>query len=556
MDSTAGVSDVPMPRGDVDTLRRLFVAAELLLSRRATRIDRVNVFPVPDGDTGTNLARTLRAAVQTGLSTPASEVGELASAVARGALLGASGNSGVILSQYLHGFAQGLASVDELDGAAFGQALKSAATAARAAVAQPVEGTILTAARKVAEATSACDGTLAGALDTAVRAAKRAVSQTTDELPKLREAGVVDAGALGLATILEGMLQGARGEEIAEDVGTPEDAPAISHLAEESFGYCTEFLLRGDRLDLLEIRARLTDLGDSLLVVGDETLVRVHLHTLTPGEAIDRVLNLGLIDAVKIDDMQRQSHALHPAEVAPESTAATGTTLAAPVGEAAGAIARTVVVSVAPGEGFGRLFRSLGVGAVVAHDSGRNLGAEDLLAAIGGATAEAAILLPNNPDLVTAAEQVVHLAECPVVVIPTRDAAQGVAASLAFRPDQSLEPNRRAMLDAVASIRTAEIIRAAKGARLGEHVVPEGDSLGMIAGQPSVAARDLLDTVVLLLEKLEASTAEVITLYVGAEESAESAALAEARVRVAFPAQQVDLVAGGQDHIPYILACE
>ena len=289
---------------------RMFIAAEKLLTVRAARINRLNVFPVPDGDTGSNLAQTLRAAVDAGLEAPTTDPGEFAAVVARGALLGARGNSGVILSQYLRGFAEGMAGVQGVDGPGLVQALSGASRAAYAAVPQPVEGTILTAARKVAEATSASTGSLQSVLETATSAAQLAVSQTPEELPILREAGVVDAGAFGLATILEGMLHGARGDAIVEEAGADEGPIAAIHLAEDTYGYCTQFLLRGDGLDSTEVRERLTDLGDSLLVVGDETVLRVHLHTLTPGEAIDRILKLGSVEAVRIDDMQRQNRAL------------------------------------------------------------------------------------------------------------------------------------------------------------------------------------------------------------------------------------------------------
>jgi len=556
MNASSGVSESPPPRGDVDMLRRLFVAAETLLTARAARIDRLNVFPVPDGDTGTNLVLSLRAGVQAGLASPTSAVGELAAVVARGTLLGARGNSGVILSQYLRGFAEGLEGCESLDGPALGHALAQASQAAYAAVPRPVEGTILTTARKIAEATAANDGTVPAVLDAATTAAQLAVSQTPEELPILREAGVVDAGALGLATILEGMLYGARGEPIVEEPDAGETAPAAVHLVEEIYGYCTQFLLRGDRLNSAEVRARLSDLGDSLLVVGDATLLRVHLHTFTPGEAIDRVLKVGNVESVRIDDMQSQNRALRTEESSDARAVGSGTTLAPARSEPDGVVARTALVAVAPGEGFARLFRSLGVGAVVEGGQGQNVSVRDLLAAIAASSAQATIVLPNNPNLHLAAEQAAKHAGRPVAVVSTRDPAQGVGAALAFQPHHPVEENHREMLEAMAAIRTAEVARAVRDARLGEIRVRDGDAIGMIYGEPVVATRDAADAVVFLLEKLLAGTSEVITLYYGADVSPESAAAVGERVRAAFPSQQVDLVDGGQPHYPYILACE
>ena len=550
------VSESPAPRGDAETLRRMFIAAEKLLTVRAARINRLNVFPVPDGDTGSNLAQTLRAAVDAGLEAPTTDPGELAAVVARGALLGARGNSGVILSQYLRGFAEGIAGVEGVDGPGLVQALSGAARAAYAAVPQPVEGTILTAARKVAEATSASTGSLQSVLETATSAAQLAVSQTPEELPILREAGVVDAGAFGLATILEGMLHGARGDAVVEEPDADEGpAPAI-HLAEATYGYCTQFLLRGTGLDSTEVRERLTDLGDSLLVVGDETLLRVHLHTLTPGEAIDRLLKLGSVEAVRIDDMQRQNRALRDVADHGVQTAGRGTAIATRKEDPEGRAVRTALVCVAPGDGFAQLFRSLGVGVVLVGGQSQNVSVQDLLAAIASAGAPSTLLLPNNPNLLMAAEQAAQHADRPVAVLPTRDPAQGVAAYLAFHSDRSIEENHRAMLEAMAAIRTAEVARAVRDARLGDILVHEGDALGMIYGEPVVATRDAVDSVVFLLEKLAAATSEVITLYYGAEVSAELAGAVGARVKMAFPAQQVELIAGGQPHYPYILACE
>jgi len=540
------------PRGDVETFRRLFVSAEALLTARAAQIDRLNVFPVPDGDTGTNLSLTLRAAVQSGLTASASGVGGLSATIARGALLGARGNSGVILSQYLRGFAEGLAGVETADSAAFRRALASAADAARAAVPQAVEGTILTVAREVATATASADGSLVSILNQATDAAHLAVSRTPEQLAVLRQAGVVDAGALGLATILEGMLRGARGEAIVAEANPATASPDL-HGGETTYGYCTQFLIHGEALNPAIIRERFADQGESLLVVGDATLVRVHLHTYTPGKAIDRAIAFGTIDAITIDDMQGQAGRLRGTE-SPGS--ATGTPIAPSKSGHPAEPAQTGLVVVSPGAGFGRLFQSLGAGALVTGGQSSNPSIGEILAAVRSVPADATILLPNNSNVLLAAQQAGDSADRPVVVVPTRDAAQGVAAALAFRADRTVEENQREMVEAMASIRTAKVTQAARDAQCGEIAVRAGDWLGLIYDEPVLATTSLVDAITGLLETLQARGAELITLYFGIDVSPDERDSLGAQLQTLYPDQQIDFVAGEQEHYPFILACE
>lgn len=517
-------------------LQHLFAGAAELLARNTRRINNLNVFPVPDGDTGTNMLLTFRAALSAVESAPSADVGSAAHAAARGALLGARGNSGVILSQYLQGLARGLEGHDAVDAMDLSEALQAASDAATAAVLQPVEGTILTVARDVARAarTSAIEGgDLTDVLRTATTEARHSVERTPEQLPILREAGVVDAGGAGLAALLDGMRLALTGEPFPE-VDADEGAPAALRVPQESYGYCTEFLVRGAELDLSRLRAILGELGDSLLVVGDTSLARVHLHSFQPGRAIDAALQHGAVEGVKIENMQDQNQRLH----------------------ASLPLAPAALVVVASGEGFAALFRSLGVSAIVPGGATLNPSAEELVRAIRAAPAEGAVLLPNNPNVFLAARQAQGLVDRPVAIVPSKNLAEGVAAALAFDPSQSPEANQIAMERAMASVRSAEVTIAVRDTRIDGRAVASGSLLGLVDERVQVVGSDFPSVVVQSLARLGAETVEIITLYVGADASPEITELVLERVSQEFPSQQVEKIPGGQPHYPYILACE
>ncbi len=519
--------------------RAILASAVHLLAGRVETINNLNVFPVPDGDTGTNLLLTLRAAVQATEDPNLVDVGSLAEALARGALMGARGNSGVILSQYLRGLARGLAGEPTIDGPVLARALVEASRAARAAVEQPVEGTILTVATDVA--TVAASAAAAGAsllevVDQAVAEARESVARTRDLLPVLRQANVVDAGGMGLFTILEGMALGLRGEDLPPPDEAVRSSPAAARLEPGRYGYCTEFLIRGARLEASVIRSQLAPLGDSLLVVGDGTILRVHLHTHAPGRAIDVALAHGGVEQIKIEDMQQQHR--HLRESAPDPTTASSALLA-----------------VVAGDGFGELYRSLGA-AIVPGGQTLNPSAEEILRVARQVPAPHCVILPNNPNVTLAAQQARALSDKPLSIVPTRNLAEGVAAALAFQPQKMGEENAVAMRRALADVRTGLVTVAVRDARVGHHEIRTGAVLGLVDDQIEVVGETLDAVVVQLLHLLGAAEAEVITLYVGEGVAADETARLQAHLQATWPGQHVELVLGGQPHYPYILACE
>jgi DAK2 domain fusion protein YloV len=519
--------------------RHLLDGAVQLLSRRSIAINNLNVFPVPDGDTGTNLLLTMRAAILAADEVASPLVGPVASALAHGALMGARGNSGVILSQYLRGFARGIGDAADVDGLLLASALSVAAQAARAAVTNPVEGTMLTVASDAAGAArdaAGHGGSVEDVLDAAVAEARASVQRTPDLLPILRQADVVDAGGMGLATLLEGMKLAARGEPLPEVEETV--APVAARLEEATYGYCTQFLVHGARIDVGRVREQLAPLGDSLLVVGDDDVVRVHVHTFQPGRAIDLALAHGAVDRITIDNMQEQNaHAREFAAPSSETKATCG----------------LVVVSV--GSGFRDLFRSLGA-TVVPGGQTLNPSAEDLLRALRSTAACEYVLLPNNPNVLMTAKQAETMFDKPVAVVATRNLAEGVVAAVSFQSGLAAEQNRSNMDRMLAGARTAEVTTAVRAANLDGHEIQPGALLGLVDERIVVVGQELTDVSLRLLEQLGADEFEVITLYAGQDLSSEAGSELQARLSESYARQQVDLIRGGQPHYQLILACE
>lgn len=519
-------------RGDGIRFREILIDAATLLERRVGLIDALNVFPVPDGDTGTNLVLTMRAAIEAARERESTSVGEIAAALARGALLGAHGNSGVILSQYLRGIARSLDGWCVLDAVAVARALDEGSTAARLAVDQPVEGTILTVAQDAARAASRVARFGASVGDVLLAAsdeAKESVARTRGSLPVLREADVVDAGALGLATILEGMALSSRGESLPSEPAETGWRPAALDVATDRYGYCTEFVIRGDGLDPDLIRGKLKTFGDSVLAVGDSATVRVHLHTFTPTQAIDFGSSVGLVDQIKVDDMQDQNRHLRAR------------------GCSEGAPTPCALLVAVDGEGFAALFRSLGA-EVVRGAAGPTAVADGIHRAIRETGAEQCVLLWNGPMRIPELRGALSargLTEQCVTIVSAGDPARGVAAALAFQSERCADENARAMERALAGVRTARI------AAVDGRVV-----VGQTDGEFEIVGDCLMDVTVEALNRLGASGCEVITLYPGSGVGDDDLNALLARVRDSFPGQQIDSLRGGPSHDLLCLSCE
>jgi uncharacterized protein len=524
-------------------IQAMFAIASAWLDLNAAALNAINVFPVPDGDTGSNMALTLGAAMAD-LHEDASAEAALAT-MAHGALMGARGNSGVILSQILRGLAHGAAGAARLDGPALAQAFRVAAETAERAVTNPIEGTILTTLRDVSRGLDAAcrpGVRLAELLQAAVEDAKASVARTPELLPVLREAGVVDAGALGLAMILEGCLWYLEGREPPPQVMSITPPPAERLMALEDqhrhlpgFGYCTEFIVDGRNVDVQGLRHGLRLLGDSVLIVGGDTLLRVHVHTEDPGAALSLGVRWGRLFKVKVEDMQAQHQAM----------------LAAVQRPAAGAVS---VVAIAAGVGLEQILRDYGA-TVVRGGQAMNPSTAEILAAIehGG---EAVIVLPNNKNIIWAAEQAAALATKQVRVLPTRSVPEGIAALLACRPDAALDENSTAMLAAGARVRTAALTRASRPATIGGMSMHPGQPLGLIDDELAVTGDTMSEAALAALERLLDDRSSVVTIYSGLETSPTDSASLAGEIQRRWPSLDVQALHGGQPLYDYLISVE
>jgi DAK2 domain fusion protein YloV len=536
------------PIATIDGLlfRRLCSDACALLHRHIAALNAINVFPVPDGDTGTNMHLTLRAGIDELASTDGTAVSDAARALAHGALMGARGNSGVIFSQVLRGLDSALAGREQADGAALTAGFSMAVDAAREAISQPKEGTILTVIRDVAEALDRERPESAEqALSTATTAAYASVERTPELLPVLKEAGVVDAGGLGLAIILEGLLRSLRGQPLDVDLA-PEGVVNQAWRAEGALhqsthgerGYCTEFIVSHPSAAANDARERLGALGTSLLVVGSDNLLRVHLHTEDPDSAIAYGRSLGDVSHVKVDNLEAQIERF-VADATPPPVAST-----------------IDVVAVAAGAGIEAAFRSVGVTHLVRGGQTMNPSAGEILAAIESCPAAEVVVLPNNNNIIAAAEQAAKESTKRVAVVPSRSLPQGVAAVLALNRDLSFEANTETMQRALASVRSAEVTRAVRATTLDGRAVAVGQAIGIVEGTLRVVADDLPAAARRCVDEMLWDEASLLTVYSGEDvRDADAEALVES-LRGQYASLEVELVRGGQPHYPYILSLE
>ncbi len=535
-------------------------AAGANLEQHAEAINALNVFPVPDGDTGKNMLLTMRAALAAIHAADAAGVigtGALAARLARGAMLGSRGNSGVILSQILRGFVRGLGDAATIDGDTLTTAFREAATTAYRAVQQPVEGTMLTVIRVAAEAAAeahGAGGALGAILDAALAGARRALARTPDLLPRLREAGVVDAGGQGIVILLEGVSLRAHGEALTASAGI--DAAGVSGQfadfldahSQEEVGYCTNVMIEprdGQPLDFATIRERLLALGESGVVVGDEELIKIHIHTEDPGAILTEAVRWGELGQIRIDNMTRQ--------VAMVNAGARATTASAP---ASSEPLGPQIVAVASGAGLVEVLRGLGAAGIVSGGQTMNPSTEELLRAVEALPGDEVILLPNNGNVILTARQVADLTAKRIVVVPTRSVPQGIAALAALNFDAPLAANVAAMTEAAEAIRSAEVTHAVRSATIDGVAVADGQTIGLIDGK-LVYAGDALDEVLFaLLARTAADTAELITLYRGADVSEEAGRAMVESLAMRYPDAAFELVAGGQPHYDYLMSVE
>jgi uncharacterized protein len=520
---------------ELETVRRLAHGALQALELSRERIDDLNVYPVPDGDTGTNLTLTARGVVEALDNSTATDRQAIAREATRAALMSARGNSGVILSQIVRGAADALAESDDL-----ARAVRGASDEAYAAVRKPVEGTMLTIIRELAEAAETAPPLEPVELFALlVERGDQAVARTREQLDVLREAGVVDAGGAGLVELVRGLAAAAAGEEPAPRLAP---APPLSldavHQEASRYRYCTTFVVKGDGLDAAALEPELERLGDSLLVVGDPTALKVHVHTDDPGAALSLGTRAGTIEGVEIADMHRQTEEREERLLA-----------ALP-----GGASRSAVVAVVAGDGNRRLFEGLGAERVVEGGQTMNPSTADLLDAIEATSAEEVVLLPNNPNVVMAAEQAARVAGKPVRVVPTESIPAGLAALVAFHNERSAEENATAMHEALSGLVTGEIAVASRDASADGVSVREGEFLALQDGTAVTAGADFDEVARTLVEHLLAEPRDLLTLLRGEGAPPLNGLLDELAER--YPELELDVHEGGQPHYPLLLSAE
>jgi len=541
-------SDASFTQCDGRTFKRLIQAGLVWLQRHQAAINALNVYPVPDGDTGTNMLLTMQAAYAEIKDSPGDNVGAMAQKVAKGALMGARGNSGVILSQIFRGLARSLDNEETFNAVQFAAALREAATTAYKGVIKPVEGTILTVARESAEAAvtaAASSGDLRYILDRVTSEARHSVTRTPSLLPVLAEAGVVDAGGQGLFIILEGMLRYMRGESVTVDsaLATAVDLRQLHPESEEGYGYDVQFIIHGENLDIEQIRRTIASMGDSALVVGDSEAVKVHVHAPQPGTPIAYGATLGSLSRVIIENMQEQYQEYIVGQT--RRPAINTETLS-----------KISTIAVASGQGLTKVFESLGASAVVPGGQTMNPSTEDILKAVEGVPGNDVIILPNNKNIVLTAEQAKSLSQKDVQVVPTITIPQGISALLALNYQADLATNARVMAEAAQGIQTAEITTAVRSVQINHMSVQQGEIIGMVNGELKVKGSSPSEAALAALGQMDTELYEIITLYYGQAITADEAEQMAAEITEQYPGQGIEVVDGGQLHYFYIISVE
>ena len=551
-------------------LKEMIIAGANLLEHNREAIDALNVFPVPDGDTGTNMSLTMKSTVKEIAAQDIADASRLANMAARGALKGARGNSGVILSQILRGFARGIEGCETVDAQQFAKALRSGADTAYKAVMKPKEGTILTVIRVIAEDAGRYvgkhPGNLPGLMDKVIRSGEAILAKTPEMLPALKQAGVVDSGGQGLLTVFKGWRAAFNGEKIEDtsanigEAATFEFEDDHDSLEEIKFKYCTEFIIQEmnegvTEDDINKFRTRLTRIGDCVVVVGDFSLVKVHVHTNEPGKALNYACELGEMVNLKIDNMaEERRERLRAAEEAQK--AAEQKRQEEESAQEAEPLKDYGMVAVSLGEGFSSIFSDLGVDHIVEGGQTMNPSIEDILDAVSGVGAKTVFVLPNNSNVILAASQAAELAEVDVVVLPTKNVAMGIGAVIAFNPEASVEENRETMTAAAEQVKTGQVTFAVRDTVFEDKEIKEGDIIGIHNGRIETVGQSIHDIALDLVGHVVEDGDSLITVYYGQDtEEADAQALGD-EVAAQFPDLDVEVQYGGQPLYYYLISAE
>ena len=533
-------------------LRRLLISAAASVEINKQKLNELNVFPVPDGDTGTNMSMTINAAAADLRKAEDPTLEKAASIAASAMLRGARGNSGVILSLLFRGISKKLKGCKDCDGVLWAQALQEGVDAAYKAVMKPAEGTILTVSRLAAAAATAAareNNYIEFVHGAAIEEAKKALANTVNQNPVLKKAGVVDAGGKGWVTILEAMMSALQGEDIVVPEGMEEAANEQANFGDFdtediTFTYCTEFIInRENDLDPEKLRDFLSSLGDSLVLVDDEEIIKVHVHTNDPGKALHEAMDYGSFVTVKIENMRLQ----HTEKVMSEQE------LAPKIAEPEKALG---VVSVCAGDGLADVFMNLGVDGIISGGQTMNPSTQDILEAVNKVPAETVYVLPNNKNIIMAAEQVDALTPKKVIVIPSKTVPQGITAMLSFNPEGSVEENTEALTEALGTVDTMQITYAARNSDFDGYEIHEGDYLAIYGSALFGTSRDIKVLLRALAEKVRDESKEYITIYYGADIQEKHAQKAADLFCEICPDADVNLLRGGQPVYYYLISAE
>lgn len=546
---------------NAELLAKMFKQGTFELNKNKNIVDALNVFPVPDGDTGTNMSLTMNSAIEGLLKQSFDNVDDVAKSMSKGSLMGARGNSGVILSQIFRGFAKGCKGKTELTSQDLCVAFKDAADTAYSAVLKPVEGTILTVIRKIADKAVEYtneDLDVIELMKLLIKKGEETLEKTPDFLPVLKQAGVVDAGGKGLIFILQGCLDAMEGKEVdfaSIKMSQAAEAPAqnIINTDDIVFAYCTEFIIEGENMDGQKLKAVIEKMGDSMVFVQDEELIKVHIHTNNPGTALEEALKFGSLKKVKIENMKDQhssivegAHGYELIEETPVQASASDVVYDEDFG----------FIGVAMGEGFVNIFKDLGIQGNIIGGQTMNPSTEDFMNEIENCQSRHIFLFPNNSNIIMAANQAKELSDKDVYVIPTKTMPQCIAAMLKFDRDLSADENYQGMCDSLSSVKTIQITYSVRDTVINDMEIKKDDYLAVADGDIKSVGQEIEDVVFQSIEKTKNEDSEILSIYYGADVSEEEAEALKEKLEDQFPEFEIDLYSGGQPIYYYVMSIE
>lgn len=546
-------------------LKLMFLSAAQFLETNKEIVNELNVFPVPDGDTGTNMSLTMLSAARELKAVDSNEMNQVVEAITKGSLKGARGNSGVILSQLIRGFAKVLKNEEKITTVKFAEALQAGSATAYKAVMKPAEGTMLTVARVTAEEAvklAAYINNFEVFYDSLIDVAKDTLDKTPEMLPVLKQAGVVDSGGMGIVYIMMGQAQALDDDFDLEapleqldlvmssgHTASPGFVSSPAAMADESieFGYCTEFIIKNlfpyvREEDTDKLKSKLERLGDSIVVVGDDEFIKVHFHTNMPGKALQLALRFGELSNIKIDNMREQHHHLNSFETPSD-------TIDEPQKEVG-------LVSVSIGEGIANIFKDLSADFIIEGGQTMNPSIEDILNAVDNVNAKEVFVLPNNKNIVLSANQAAEISEKTIHVIPTKTIPQGLAALIAFNSEISAEENVSSMIRAVDHVKSGQVTYSIRDSQVNGHQIKEGDIMGIAEGEIEIVDKEISKVTKQLLDKMLSDEVEIVTILYGADAKEEDTEDISSYLSVNYPDVDIELLSGGQPLYYYIISAE